>query len=307
MEVDDNQENNNSEVRRNPLERKSCYRNLLNKAEAIQETENVGIQTVNEVGEILREANTLDTEVEIEERVGNADETLLDCLVLSSASGILKRCIEAVDVFTSTYDSAEFAAKVILSIKPEEGEETELTDILKLLDDARKVIPNVPDYNYVYGSYDLSKLPVPRQKKERQKVAKEKLQKKEPEKIVNLDKEEEGIEEIVEILYDVLSEAYSRNKGEPINYYDYIIDTDSYPNTIENMFYFAFLIRDGRAHIDLDKGGSPVIKSMKKKDLKAFRDDGGKNTQIISCISMDTWEKFGKPGLLQKHKKKTKL
>lgn len=306
MEIDNNQENTNSRTRRNPQERKSCYRNLLNKAEAIQESDNVGLQTVNEVGEILREANTLNIEVDIEERVGNADETLLDCLVLSSASGILKRCIEAVDVFTSTYDAPEFAEKVLSNIKPEGAEETEPTDILRLLDDARKIIPKVPDYNYVYGSYDLNKLPVPKQKKERQKVVKEKLQKKEPERVTNLQKDEEGIEEIVKVLFDVLAEAYTNNDEAPINYYDYIIDTDSYANTIENMFYFAFLIRDGRAHIDQDRKGIPVIKPVRKRDLKAFRDEGGKNTQLISSLNMDIWEKTRKEGLLQRHKKRNK-
>lgn len=74
------------------------------------------MNTVNEIGEVLKEANSLDTEWKIDERVEHADETLLDCLVLSSASSILKKCIEAVDVFTSTYEQTEFSKKIV-SIK----------------------------------------------------------------------------------------------------------------------------------------------------------------------------------------------
>ncbi|XP_060527391.1 non-structural maintenance of chromosomes element 4 homolog A-like [Cylas formicarius] len=283
-------------------QRKSHYKELLNKVETIEESNDVGLAAVNEVGEILKEANILDNEIAIEERVGNADETVLDCLVLSSASGILKRCIEAVDVFTSTYDGRDFADKILHQICDQERENIDPTVTLKLLDESRKTIPNLPEYKTAYGSYDLNASPpVPKQRKENSRVIKEKLQKKEPEKINNLNKEE-SIEKIVKVLFDVLAEAYIANQEVPISYYDYIIDTSSYPNTIENIFYFAFLVRDGKVKLDLDKSGSPVIQPIKKKDLKAFRDEGGKNSQIISSINMNVWKKFKKDGLIQRHK-----
>lgn len=95
---------------------------------------------------------------------------------------------------------------------------------------------------------------MPKQKKERVKSQKENLQKKKPEKVARVEKEDDSIEEIVRLLYSVLVECYDRHNEEPINYYDYIIDTDSYSKTIENMFYCSFLIRDGKAHIDIGNG-----------------------------------------------------
>ncbi|XP_030761909.1 EP300-interacting inhibitor of differentiation 3-like [Sitophilus oryzae] len=293
--------------KRSVLERKLYYRDLLNKAETIKESDTLGIQTVSDIGDILSQANILNSEVDIEERVGNADETLLDCLVVSSASGILMKWIEAVDVFAATYDSTEFVGKIISHVKQDDNDGMKAEDILKLLDHAREIIPNVPKYNSIYGSYNLDNLPERKEKVKKQRAPKERLEKKEPEKIVNLDKEEEGIEEIVKFLFEVLVEAYSKNNESPVNYYDYIIDTDSYSKTIENMFYFAFLVRDGKAHFDLDNSGTPLIRPMSKKELKLFRDKGGKNTQIISCINMDLYNKYNKEGLLQKHRKKHKL
>lgn len=133
MEVDNDQENSNSTTRQSSQQRKASYRSLLNKVEQIrkykliflylwrkvsellfvEETEDTGLSTVNELGDVIREANRLDIEWNIEERVEHTDETLLDCLVLSSASSLLKKCIETVDVFTSTYDQSEFSNKIV--------------------------------------------------------------------------------------------------------------------------------------------------------------------------------------------------
>jgi hypothetical protein len=121
-----------------------------------------------------------------------------------------------------------------------------------------------------------------------------------------LEKVEKGIDEIVKVLYDVLTEYYEKNNEEPIKYYDYVIDTSSFSNTVENMFYCSFLVRDGRAHIDLDRKGEPYIKPIKKRQLKAFREEGGVNSQIISVITIPEWEMFKKEGYLQKYKNKSK-
>lgn len=124
-------------------------------------------------------------------------------------------------------------------------------DFTKLLPFAQKIIPELPKYSSIYGSYDMNNLPAPKPRKERQKTQREVLQRKAPEKVTSLEKEEQGIEEIVTVLFDVLSECYKRNGDQSIKYYEYVIDTESFSNTVENMFYCSFLIRDGRAHLDL--------------------------------------------------------
>lgn len=57
----------------------------------------------------------------------------------------------------------------------------------------------------------------------------------------------------MKVQHEVLMQKYIENGEQPIKYYDYIIDTDDFANTVENMFYFSFLIRDGRAEVDLSK------------------------------------------------------
>lgn len=93
-------------------------------------------------------------------------------------------------------------------------------------------------------------MPEPKQRKERKKrEAPEKLEKKRLEHVVNLAKEEEGIDEIVGFLLKVLKEEYLNNNKRPISYYNYVIDSSSFSATIENMFYCSFLIRNGTARM----------------------------------------------------------
>lgn len=126
-------------------------------------------------------------------------------------------------------------------------------DLLKLLKDAREIIPKVPDYTYVYGSYDLENLPQPKPKRQITRTQKEKLEKKEPEQVTSMTKEEDTIEEILKVFLEVLNKKYKEANEQPIKYYEYIIDTDDFANTVENMFYFSFLIRNGKASVDLSK------------------------------------------------------
>ncbi|KAH1028201.1 non-structural maintenance of chromosomes element 4 homolog A [Dendroctonus ponderosae] len=290
------QENVSSNLR-SQQNRKLAYRELLSRTEKLDEAGDMGLETAQEIGDILQQANALNEEVRIEDRVQNADETLLDFKVISSASEIMKKCIHSVDVFTATYEPAEFALKLTQYMN-EESEEPDLCTLMSL---ARLIVPEVPLERHLYGAYDLANVPQPKQKERSQRAPTEKMARKAPEKVVSVDQEEAHIQKIVESMNSVLNEAYKCNHQRPINYYDYIIDTESYATTIENMFYFGFLIRDGKASLDL-VDLVPMIKPMKKHQAEAHRANGGQNSQIISSINMDTWEKFTKEGLLQKHR-----
>lgn len=105
----------------------------------------------------------------------------------------------------------------------------------------------------MYGAHDLDVLPKSKEKSKRSQRINTQTQKKEPEKIASVQKEEEGIEDTVKYLEKVLIYEYVKNNREPIKYYKYCIDISDFGQTVENMFYFTFLIRDGKASLDLSK------------------------------------------------------
>uniref|UniRef100_A0A1Y1N8M7 Non-structural maintenance of chromosomes element 4 n=1 Tax=Photinus pyralis TaxID=7054 RepID=A0A1Y1N8M7_PHOPY len=281
------QENNGDSKKQSHI-RKQGYRELLHRIESIEENEGTGLNTIKDLGEVLHEVKQIDDQCPFVNRVEFLDETLLQHVVLSTAGGLLVKCIENVDIFTSTYEPTEFASKIIDEIK--ETENFKPSDLLNLLDDARKTIPSVSDYSFLYGTFDPTKLPEPKQKKERSKrEAQESVQKTQLERVHNLQKDEEGVDDTVNFIANVLSLKYKENNNNPIAYFDFVIDSEDFGATIENIFYTSFLVRDGKAKLN-SEGNIPFIEPVRKSNLKAFRGSGGKNSQMIPSITMDDWE-----------------
>lgn len=44
----------------------------------------------------------------------------------------------------------------------------------------------------------------------------------------------------------------------PINMFEFFINPESFSQSVENLFYLSFLIRDGKAYID-DENGEPML------------------------------------------------
>lgn len=51
-------------------------------------------------------------------------------------------------------------------------------------------------------------------------------------------------------------------KHEPINFFKFLINPESFSQTVENLFYCAFLTRDGRVSIQEDDDGDLILGIM---------------------------------------------
>ena len=56
-------------------------------------------------------------------------------------------------------------------------------------------------------------------------------------------------EKMVTDAWTHLKQAYKANDKEAVNYFKFVIDPDSFGNTLENVFYVSFLVREGKVKV----------------------------------------------------------
>lgn len=100
---------------------------------------------------------------------------------------------------------------------------------------------------------------------------------------------------LVESTLDQLKIAFDENDQMPISYLEFVLDPQSFSKSIENMFHFSFLIKEGRAALKLDDHGKglPFAEPIKVKKSLAANDESGKGEskhQAIISLDYDQWE-----------------
>lgn len=80
---------------------------------------------------------------------------------------------------------------------------------------------------------------------------------------------------------------------EPINFFTFFINPDSFSQTVENLFHLSFLVRDGKVEIsdEEDEDGGPVAILMSAVPPTADDyDAGAQKKQSVFHFDMRMWK-----------------
>ncbi|KAF9650575.1 hypothetical protein BDM02DRAFT_3111832 [Thelephora ganbajun] len=74
-----------------------------------------------------------------------------------------------------------------------------------------------------------------------------------------------------------------------VNLFKFIINPNDFAQSVENLFYLSFLIRDGSCSLEVEKG-EPVIFSVEKPTQQEY-DDGLTRRQFVFEFDQETWKR----------------
>ncbi|XP_039299664.1 non-structural maintenance of chromosomes element 4 homolog A-like [Nilaparvata lugens] len=64
------------------------------------------------------------------------------------------------------------------------------------------------------------------------------------------------------VLNKSLRQSFSANRQRPVDFFELVVDKQSYPTTVENIFNFAFLIREDMAKLNISNDGMPKVEPV---------------------------------------------
>jgi len=76
----------------------------------------------------------------------------------------------------------------------------------------------------------------------------------------------------------------------PINLFQFVINPNSFGQTVENIFYLSFNFRDARARLEIDDFGMPILFAV--EETLTEEESLMENSHCIIAITMSDWEVF---------------
>lgn len=91
----------------------------------------------------------------------------------------------------------------------------------------------------------------------------------------------------------ILDQQYRNNCKKPVNYFKFVIDPDSFGNTVENMFHVSFLVKQRVVRLSVDEEiGLPILEPVSSRSAAGDGDGEGVKNQAIISISYEDWEEL---------------
>jgi len=235
-------------------------------------------------------------------------EAVLDSHFLVLASNLGSQQAQQLQTHLVTFDRDTFVQKLITfmggrniaSVSGEDDEDEEMPtrrqqrppprlDWKKLGQKACVAFRKTPSIDFMFGP--LSMEPPPnRSKQKRNPVAKpDPSQKVTPNQLEKVEAREEATTKEVDRLHKILYDnTVSGEDINPVCLFKFIVNPHSFGQTIENLFHLSFLVRDGRACIELGEDELPYV----SYDEMAAEDGQTVKKQVVVHLTLAEYKEI---------------
>ncbi|KAF7373826.1 Non-structural maintenance of chromosomes element 4 [Mycena sanguinolenta] len=232
------------------------------------------------------------------DKVKAPQEAILDSGFLLKTSTTSSRYARGLKFGTGTFDVDDFVTRMIVFMggyKPPENLSSDASDIeeddnasLDWAKIGRRALTKsrrVPAMGFILGP--LSIKPKKRaQNKRRAKFEKDKKDERRPQEI----REEDIARSENETTKNVAAVATALDEVERINIFELVVNPESFAQSVENIFYLSFLIRDAKVAFEIDESGAPIVFAC-HEPTDEDREEGVRKQQLIFEFDMPTWKR----------------
>jgi len=228
------------------------------------------------------------------EQVSAPQEAVLDARVLKQLSRLCRTQAEQLSANITQFNQQEFAEKLMANMG---GGDISRRKWVLLGTQVKTMFKRSPCLTYLYGALDTTP-PPPKERKERDVRATQATRVKDlvatKDTIMQeAEASDNQTEQLVKHVFKCLASAWKQGGKEPVNFFKFVIDPESFGATIENLFHVSFLVKEGKVNISVDEGlGLPVIVPVRQ----AAGGGGGaaeeRKNQVVMNLCMDDWQKL---------------
>ncbi|KAJ7647211.1 Nse4 C-terminal-domain-containing protein [Roridomyces roridus] len=276
----------------NPEERRVVrrgYRTLVKDVEEHQH--NLNEYSAEQLTEQVHQADALFVNVK------GPQEATLDSALLVIASNIGAQKARAMKSGSGSFDVDDFVSKLLsfmggtksLDVDDSDGEDAESsTGSLEWDRIGRKALAKsrrVPALGFMLGPLSIEQKK--RTATKRAKFEKDKADERKPQEL----KEEDIARSENETTKNVATlENLLREEEGAINLFKFVINPTNFAQSVENIFYLSFLIRDGKVALESQDDGQVMIFICEQPDDNDY-DEGLKKRQMVLEFDEATWER----------------
>ncbi|KAL1305913.1 hypothetical protein AAFC00_004056 [Neodothiora populina] len=102
---------------------------------------------------------------------------------------------------------------------------------------------------------------------------------------------EAAVNEAGELTDELMTRLRVGETGGP-HLFDFVINPTSFAQTVENIFYVSFLIKEGNVGIEMDSDGLPTLIPADQSPASEQREKTSRKHQAVFSIDVATWEKL---------------
>ncbi|KAI9319286.1 Nse4 C-terminal-domain-containing protein [Dichotomocladium elegans] len=251
---------------------RSLYDRTDKKRRTIVQGSNAGLEeTIDKINEVFA-------------RVRNTQEAALDSRVFMLSADLGAQKAQNMRLGSTLFDQDEFVSKVRTLGGAQSADETGILDWAAIGKRAGSHTHRVQSMDFMFGPLVVEKK---LRKVTRQvRIIKDHSDLAQPTQLQegDLASQENETSANVNQIYRILAECG------PVNLLKFVTNPDSFSQTVENIFYVSFLIRNAVAAID-DSSGQPLLSVCDPPSAAELAEHRGKN-QIIIPMDIDLWREI---------------